>query len=197
MKHRPLVFLDIETTGISARGGRITEIGALRVEDGKIVGQFKQLINPEEPVSRFITNLTGITNEMLWDAPTFRSIADDLELFLDGALFIAHNVSFDYSFIKMEFERIGYKFNMDRACSAKLSRRLYPEHRSHALDRLIERLGIDVENRHRAYDDAEVIWKFFQAELKRGELELYSAMNKVTSFARINRYNPQADTTHN
>ena len=97
----------------------------------------------------------------------------------------------------MEFERIGYKFNMDRACSAKLSRRLYPEHRSHALDRLIERLGIDVENRHRAYDDAEVIWKFFQAELKRGELELYSAMNKVTSFARINRYNPQADTTHN
>ena len=118
---------------MSARHSRITEIGALRVEDNKIVGTFKQLINPEERVPSFITGLTGITNEMLWDAPTFRGIADDLELFLDGALFIAHNVSFDYNFIKMEFERIGYTFNMDRACSAKLSRKLYPEHRSHAL----------------------------------------------------------------
>ena len=185
MKHRPLVFLDIETTGGSARSSRITEIGALRIEDNKIVGKFKQLVNPEERVPRFITGLTGITDEMLWDAPVFKGIADDLELFLDGALFIAHNVGFDYSFIKMEFERIGYKFNMDRACSARLSRRLYPEHKSHALDRLIERMGLDVESRHRAYDDAEVIWKFYQAELKQRELELFNALNKVTHFARV------------
>lgn len=185
MKHRPLVFLDIETTGISARGARITEIGALRVEDSRIVKSFKQLINPEEPVPYFITNLTGITNEMVWDAPTFRGIADDLELFLDGALFIAHNVGFDYGFIKMEFERIGYMFNMDRACSAKLSRRLYPEHKSHALDRLIERLNIDVANRHRAYDDAEVLWKFFQNELSLRGLDAFRALDKVTNFARL------------
>jgi len=165
MKHRPLVFLDIETTGGSARSSRITEIGALRIEDNKIVGKFKQLVNPEERVPRFITGLTGITDEMLWDAPVFKGIADDLELFLDGALFIAHNVGFDYSFIKMEFERIGYKFNMDRACS--------------------ERMGLDVESRHRAYDDAEVIWKFYQAELKQRELELFNALNKVTHFARV------------
>ncbi|CAN5441327.1 hypothetical protein BH10PAT3_BH10PAT3_1240 [soil metagenome] len=184
MKHRPLIFLDIETTGGNARYSRITEIGALRVEDNKIVNRFKQLINPEERVPSFITGLTGITDEMLWDAPTFRSIADDLDLFLDGGLFIAHNVSFDYSFIKMEFERIGYRFNMDRACSARLSKRLYPEHKSHALDRVIERMNLDVKNRHRAYDDAEVIWKFYSHELRQRELELFNALNKVTSFAR-------------
>src|SRR5690242_8855699 len=121
MKHRPLVFLDVETTGASARFGRITEIGALRVENHKVIATFKQLINPETTVSSFITRLTGITNEMLWDAPTFRTIADDLELFLSDALFIAHNVPFDYSFIKSEFERIKYPFRADRLCSARLS----------------------------------------------------------------------------
>ena len=184
MKHRPLVFLDIETTGGSARSSRITEIGALRVENNQIVSTFKQLVNPEERVPSFITNLTGISDDMLWDAPLFKGIADDLEVFLDGALFIAHNVSFDYSFIKMEFERVGQSFHMDRACSARLSRSLYPEHRSHALDRLIERMGLDVTNRHRAYDDAEVIWKFYNQELAKRELEVYSALHKVTSYAR-------------
>lgn len=187
MNHRPLVFLDIETTGGSPRYSRITEIGALRVENNTVVAKFKQLVNPEELVPPFITNLTGITNEMLWDAPLFKGIADDLELFLNDALFIAHNVNFDYSFIKMEFERIGLKFNMDRACSARLSRKLYPEHKSHALDRLIERMEINVKERHRAYDDAEVIWKFFQAELKKRELDLFNTVNKVTTYSRTQR----------
>jgi DNA polymerase-3 subunit epsilon len=182
--HRPFVFLDIETTGGSPRSSRITEIGALRVENGTVVKSYKQLINPEENVPYFISSLTGITNEMLWDAPTFSGIADDLELLLDGALFIAHHVVFDYGFIKMEFERIGHTFNMDRACSARVSKRLYPEFKSHALDRIIERMDIQVKNRHRAYDDAEVIWKFFNAELKKRELELFNAVNHVTAYAR-------------
>jgi DNA polymerase III subunit epsilon len=184
VKHRPLVFLDIETTGLTAQYARVTEIGALRVEEGRVVAKFKQLINPEMHIPPFITRLTGITNEMLWEAPTFRAIADDLELFLDGALFIAHNVDFDYSFIKAEFERINYRFKMDRMCSAKLSRRLYPEHKSHALDRIIERMQLDVVNRHRAYDDAEVLWKFYAAELKKRQLDLFLHMNKLTTFAR-------------
>lgn len=185
MKHRPLVFLDIETTGLGPPGARITEIGALRVEDYKVVGKFKQLINPEVTIPPFITRLTGITNEMLWEAPTFRAIADDLELFLDGSLFIAHNVSFDYSFIKAEFERIGYKFAQDRACSAKLSKKLYPEHRSHALNRVIERMNIEVKSRHRAYDDAEVLWKFFDAEQQRLGLELFKTLHKLTTYAPV------------
>jgi len=187
VQHRPLVFLDIETTGGSPKYSRITEIGALRVENNKIVGQYKQLINPEEHVPSFITKMTGISDAMLWDAPLFKGIADDLEVFLDGALFIAHNVSFDYGFIKMEYERIGQKFNMDRACSARLSRKLYPEHKSHALDRVIERLGIDVTNRHRAYDDAEVLWKFFQAEEERLGMEIYKALHRLTTYAPLSK----------
>ncbi len=182
--HRPLVLLDIETTGGSAASSRITEIGALRVENGKVVSKYQQLVNPEEPIPYFITNLTGINDDMVWEAPTFRGIADDFELFLSDAIFVAHHVSFDYSFIKMEFERIGYGFNMDRLCSARLSRKLYPEHKSHALDRIIERLGIDVTNRHRAYDDAEVIWKFIQNEMERDTLKLMAALDKSLIKAR-------------
>lgn len=184
MNHRPLVFLDIETTGGSASRSRITEIGALRVEDGQIVGKFSKLVNPEEPIPYFITKLTGITNDMAWDAPTFRAIADELELFLDGSVFIAHNVNFDYSFIKEEYRKIKYNFNMDRVCSARLSRRLYPEHRSHALDRVIERLGIGVTNRHRAYDDAEVIYKFFKHEESKDIFKLFKNLDELTIKAR-------------
>jgi DNA polymerase-3 subunit epsilon len=182
MKHRPFVFLDIETTGGSAETSRITEIGALRVEEGRVVGTFRQLVNPEVPVPYFITRLTGISNDMVWQAPAFRAIASDLEVFLDGALFIAHNVNFDYSFIRKEFSRVNHDFKMDRLCSARLSRSLYPEHRSHALDRLIERLNLTVENRHRAYDDAEVIWKFFQQETSQRETELYRHIHRCTIY---------------
>src|SRR3982751_1589524 len=114
MQQRPLVFLDIETTGGSPLSSKITEIGALRVEDGKVVAKFSQLVNPEEHVPSFITRMTGISDDMLWDAPLFRGVADDLELFLDGAIFIAHNVNFDYGFIKAAYAAMGSKFNMDR-----------------------------------------------------------------------------------
>ena len=184
MKHRPLVFLDIETTGANARRSRITEIGAIRVEDGVIVKKYSQLVNPETPVPRFITKLTGITNEMVWDAPTFRGIVDELELVLSDAIFIAHNVNFDYGFIKEEFRRIGYVFNMDRACTVRLSRKLYPQHRSHALDRIIERLGVNVKNRHRAYDDAEVLHTFFETERQKNELQLFKVIDSITVRSR-------------
>ncbi len=184
MNHRPFVFLDIETTGASARFARITEIGALRVENHQVVATYNQLINPEMPIPHFITTMTGISNEMVWDAPTFRGIADDLELFLDGALFVAHNVNFDYSFIKAEYGRFGNTFGMDRMCSVQLSRKLYPEHRSHRLDKVIERMGIEVQNRHRALDDAEVIWKFVQQEYESKGMSLYQVMNGLITYAR-------------
>ena len=182
--HRPLVFLDIETTGATARTSRITEIGAIRVENGKVVKEFRQLVNPEQPVPPFISRMTGIHDEMLWDAPLFQTIADELEMFLDGALFIAHNVTFDYGFIKAEFASIGRKFSMDRACTVRLSRRLHPEHRSHRLDLVIERMQVEVLNRHRAYDDAEVLWKFFQEEYQTHGAHLFEHLHKVTSVAR-------------
>jgi len=179
MMHRPLVFLDIETTGGSPLGSRITEIGALRVENGKVVGTFNQLVNPEQHVPSFITKMTGINDDMLWDAPLFRGIADDLEVFLDGAIFIAHNVNFDYSFIKAAYQEIGNKFNMDRLCTARLSRRLYPDQRRHNLDTIIERHGFVVKDRHRALDDATVLHQFYEKALLEHGLELYNAMNHL------------------
>ncbi|MGH7241711.1 MAG: 3'-5' exonuclease [Candidatus Saccharimonadales bacterium] len=185
MQHRPLVFLDIETTGMSpATGGRITEIGALRVEGGKVVGEFKQLVNPEQHVPSFITRMTGISDDMLWDAPLFRSIAADLESFLDGAIFVAHNVNFDYSFIQAAFAEMGTKFNMDRLCTARLSRRLYPDQRRHNLDTIIERHGFTVTDRHRAFDDAKVLWEFWQKAIEEHSLEAYRAMEHLLVTTR-------------
>lgn len=179
MGHRPFVFLDIETTGGSPLTSRITEIGAIRVENEKIVGTFNELVNPEQHVPSFITKMTGISDDMLWDAPLFRSIADELELFLDGAIFVAHNVNFDYSFIKAAYGEIGGKFNMDRFCTARLSRRLYPDQPRHNLDTIIERHGFVVKDRHRALDDAKVLWQFYQKALAEHGLELYNAMNHI------------------
>jgi DNA polymerase-3 subunit epsilon len=178
------VLLDIETTGGSARHSRITEIGALRIENGSVADTFQTLINPGEEVPAYITKITGITTDMVWTAPPFAAIASKLEDFLDGALFIAHFVQFDYSFIQAEFERIGITFRSDRACSVKLSRLLHPEQGRHGLDQVIERLGIAVENRHRAYDDAAVIWRFIQDEYEKDALRLFRNLARVTTYTR-------------
>jgi len=179
MNHRPFVIVDIETTGASARNGKITEIGALRVENMQIVGKFERLVNPEVPIPAFITKLTGITNDMVWSAKPFHGIAQELEQLLHGSLFIAHNVNFDYGFIKEEFRRVGHTFAMDRLCSVQLSRKLYPEYKSHALDRVIERMDLQVKNRHRASDDARVVYEFIKREHETRGIELFHQMDKI------------------
>jgi len=179
------VFLDIETTGGSPLGSRITEIGAVRVEDDKVVGTFNELVNPEQHVPSFITKMTGISDDMLWDAPLFRGIADDLELFLDGAIFVAHNVNFDYSFIKAAYGEIGARFNMDRLCTARLSRRLYPDQPRHNLDTIIERHGFVVKDRHRALDDAKVLFDFYQKALAEHGQAAHAAMDHLLIKSRL------------
>jgi DNA polymerase III subunit epsilon len=184
MNHRPLVFIDIETTGGKSDTSKIIDIGVIRVENGVVVKTMNQLIQPNIPIPYFITKLTGITNEMVWSQPDFKAIAPELELILKDALFIAHNVEFDYGFIKIEFKRIGIDFNCDRACTVKLSRLIHPEHYRHSLDKIIERMDLKVKNRHRGFDDAEVLWKFFQNESKIMRNSLYLYLNKVTTLSR-------------
>lgn len=179
MTHRPLVFLDIETTGGSPYDSRITEIGAVRVENGVVVASFNQLVNPQQSVPYFITKLTGINDEMLWDKPVFASVASDLEKFLNGAIFVAHNVNFDYGFIKESYRRQGSSFNKDRFCTARLSRNLYPGQRRHNLDTIIETHGIQVANRHRALDDAAALHEFYKRALDQHGLRVYAAINKI------------------
>jgi DNA polymerase-3 subunit epsilon len=179
MQHRPFVFLDIETTGASPAFARITEIGAVRVENGLVVARFSRLVNPEQPVPAFITRLTGITDEMLWEAPSFSAIAAELEDFLTGAVFIAHNVQFDYSFLKAEFDRLQRPFVVDRFCTARLSRRLYPTQRRHNLDTILTVHGISVKNRHRALDDAEALFEFFQSAHKEHGLRVFAEADRL------------------
>ena len=157
---QPLVFVDIETTGGSYRYSRVLEIGVVRVENGKVVREFSQLINSGVSVPDFITKLTGITNEDIIEAPSFEEIAHELSDILDGAVFVAHNVHFDHNFIKMEFDRLGAPFKPKLLCTVRLSRALFPEVKGHKLQDLINRFSIPTQARHRAYDDALVLWHF-------------------------------------
>ncbi|HET9098628.1 MAG TPA: 3'-5' exonuclease, partial [Candidatus Saccharimonadales bacterium] len=154
MFSEPVVYVDLETTGVSAQRAKIIEVGAIRVEDGEVVEEFKSFINPGAPIPYFITNITGITDADVVQAPYFEDIAYQLDQILKGAIFIAHNVRFDYSFIKNQLESSGYKFRPKMLCTVRLSRALYPEARGHSLEKIILRHGLRVSARHRAYDDA-------------------------------------------
>lgn len=177
----PLAFVDIETTGTAAHNSRIIEIGVHRVENLKLVKSFETLIDPEEFIPSFITQLTGIQDEHVFNAPTFKEVSGELTQILEGCTFVAHNAGFDYSFLQMEFKRCGKKFNYPKLCTVQLSRALYPKFRLHNLDSLIARHGFTIKNRHRASDDALVLWKFYQKILKTFDLDtIQTALAKQT-----------------
>jgi DNA polymerase-3 subunit epsilon len=162
MFDRPLVFLDLETTGATATSDRITEIGLIEVDDGQFTGEWSTLVNPQTRIPPFIESLTGISNEMVADAPTFDELASDLKARLDGRLLIAHNARFDYGFLKNEFARLDMRYSSDLLCTGTLSRKLYPGHSRHNLDTLMERHNVQCEARHRALGDARVLWDLLQ-----------------------------------
>ena len=158
----PVVFVDIETTGGSYRNSRVLEVAAIRFEDGKIVKEFSTLVDPGTRIPPIITSITGITERDIVGAPVFEDIADELLEVLDGAVFVAHNVRFDYSFLKQEFAMIGTTFSPRLLCTVRLSRYLYSEHKGHSLEKLIARHSIPVLERHRALEDARAILYFSQ-----------------------------------
>ncbi len=161
-----IAFVDVETTGMNPTNDRIIEIGILRVEDGSIVSQYNQLINPGGLIPEVIQGMTGITNADLENAPTFREIKHDIGELLADCTFVAHNVRFDYSFLKNEFRREGIRYTSGQFCTVKLARQLYPRLKRYNLDSLIETFAFSCPNRHRAFDDASVLWQFYQMLLK-------------------------------
>ena len=161
MNLNKLAFVDLETTGANPVSDRITEIGLILVEGGSVT-RWSSLVNPDCRIPPFIQGLTGITQEMVTDAPSFAALADEIQSRLAGFTFIAHNARFDYGFLKNEFKRLGLRFQANVVCTVKLSRRLFPVFHKHNLDSLIERHGLAVTSRHRALDDAELIWQFWQ-----------------------------------
>lgn len=160
LNNKIFAIVDVETTGGSPVSDRIIEVAILRVENGKVVRRFESLINPKKYVPPSIQMITGINPEDLSGAPLFEDVAHIAEEMLEGAVFVAHNARFDYGFIKNELKRTGVNFNAKCLCTVKLSRRLYPQERKHDLSSVIERLELVCENRHRAGDDARVLFDF-------------------------------------
>lgn len=147
-------IIDIETTGGLYKRDKITEIAIVITDGQKIIDQYDTLVNPGISIPPNITRITGITNEMVVDAPPFYEIAKKVVEFTKDCIFVAHNVQFDYSFIQNEFSSLGYSFSMKRLCTVKLSRKSFPKLNSHSLGNLIRHFKIEVANRHRALDDA-------------------------------------------
>jgi DNA polymerase-3 subunit epsilon len=167
MRNKNFTIVDVETTGGSAYFSRVIEIGILRIERGEITEKFKSLINPGISVPEFITDLTGITDKQVKKAPAFEEIAEDIFPLFEDSIFVAHNASFDYKFLLAEFGRANLMFTMDTLCTVRLSRVLYPEHKRHNLSALIERFNFKCKNRHRAFDDAKVLWDFLKMAEKK------------------------------
>lgn len=164
-----IAFVDLETTGTTAATDAITEIGIVRVEadpEGLAaprVTEWSTLVNPGMSIPPEIQALTGITNEMVRDAPPFWRVADEVATRTADALFVAHNARFDYGFLKHAFARQERAFSARVLCTVRLSRRLFPEEPRHNLDSVIARHALPVAGRHRALGDARVLWTFVQS----------------------------------
>src|ERR1043166_1688633 len=162
MLDQNLVFVDLETTGASPAYSRITEIAIVEVSNGALVGEWSSLVNPQCRIPDFIETMTGISNEMVQQAPTFAELAPEVLERLAGRLFVAHNARFDYGFLRGELRRQNLRLQEKVLCTVKLSRRLWPEQRTHSLDALMERHRLPCEARHRALGDARLLWHFVQ-----------------------------------
>lgn len=152
---QPYVVVDIETTGGNNSYHRITEIGMVKLVAGNEVDRFQTLINPQRRIPTNITRLTGISDEMVQHAPVFAQVADAIAAFTEDAVFVAHNVNFDYGFIKQEFARLERDFRHPKMCTVREMRRTYPGLPSYSLANLTAHFKIDMEQHHRALSDAK------------------------------------------
>ena len=174
-------IVDIETTGSYAAGNGIIEI-SVQVFDGEnVIEKFESLINPGQNIPRYIQAFTGITNEMVADAPYFEEVAERVYAILQGNIFVAHNVNFDYSFVKNHLALYGYTLNTKKLCTVRLSRQIFPGYPSYSLGNLCHSLGIELENRHRAGGDAAATVTLFKLLLQNDTHDAITASLKRNS----------------
>lgn len=187
----PTVFVDVETTGGNPTHQRIIEVGLVAANGGELEYEWSTLVNPGMAIPLSIQHFTGITDEMVRDAPYFEDIVDELASKLEGRLFVAHNARFDYGFFRQEFRRLDRKLTSRVACTVKLSRRLYPELPRHNLDALIEHHGFHCETRHRALGDARVLWQFWQKlRAERDYEEVEDALQEIVGLKSLPAHLP-------
>ncbi len=177
-------ILDIETTGGNSIKERITEIAVFIHNGEKVVEEFQTLVHPEKSIPPYISQMTGITNQMVEDAPKFFEIAKKLIEITEGKIVVAHNSSFDYNFIKQEYRNLGYDFKRKTLCTVKLSRKLLPGKKSYSLGKLCDELGIAINGRHRAGGDAAATVKLFELLLKTGAKEFKIAEDKYDQILK-------------
>ena len=155
-------IIDVETTGLSSRSEKITEIAIFRHNGKEVVDEFSTLINPEKKIPYRITQMTGISNKMVENAPRFCEVAKDIIEFTEDSTIVGHNVAFDYSFIRNEFKSLGYDFRREKLCTVKMSRKLLPLRSSYSLSKLCRDLNIQNPARHRAAGDAIATTQLFE-----------------------------------
>ncbi len=170
--------VDIETTGSYALGNGITEI-AIVIHDGKkVLNFYETLVNPQRPIPLFIQSLTGITDEMVMNAPVFEEVASQVFGLLQDKVFVAHNVNFDYSFVKHHLLQAGHVFDSRKLCTVRLSRKILPGLAGYSLNKLCRQLDINLSNHHRAGGDALATAQLFQLLLEKDEDNVIETMLK-------------------
>lgn len=155
-------IVDVETTGGVKGPSRITEIAMFRHNGHEVVDVFHTLLNPECPIPPFIQHLTGINHQMVADAPRFEQVADEVIRMSQGAIFVAHNVAFDFNFVKKELEWLDHPFFRRTLCTVRTSRKIFPGLPSYSLGKLCNSLEIPLDNRHRAHGDAAATVQLFE-----------------------------------
>jgi DNA polymerase III subunit epsilon len=185
----PFVLVDTETTGLSPQHGKIIEIALLKYQGGQIVDKFETLLNPNKHIPVEIQEATGITSGMVENAPMFEEKAEEIREFLDDSIFVAHNVNFDYSFLRHEFQRLDYSFSSPRICTVRLARKLFPDWYRYGLDSVIKFLDYQVESRHRALDDALVVAEFLRTVTQQFPAEVINTvLNTLIQVTRVPSY---------
>ena len=191
--------LDLETTGFSPRTEKITEIGIMKIKDGKVLEEFSCFVNPEKPIPQRVVEVTNITDEMVKDAETIEKVFPKMLEFIKGTVLVAHNAKFDIGFLKYVAKDLGYEFDFTYIDTLSLAKDVFPHLKKYKLGKIADELGIKVEVAHRALDDVDTTVKVFKVMLEKikekgiefvQDIDQYSgdADSKKEEYKKLNTY---------
>ncbi|MFM6995038.1 MAG: PolC-type DNA polymerase III [Sediminibacterium sp.] len=190
-------IVDIETTGGLPSTHGITEIAIVIHNGVEVTGKFSTLVNPLQKIPPFIVGMTGISDAMVATAPLFEEVAPQIFNLLNGRIFVAHNVSFDYSFVHYHMDRAGFKWSAPKLCTIKLSRKVFPGLAKYGLGSLTRDLGIRIEGRHRAWGDAQATAEVLTMAIqKQGMSPIHTLLAKKEPYKKKVPSNKKSDDTH-
>jgi len=185
MDKKLYAIVDIETTGTFSDRGGITEIAIVVTDGTKVVETYETLVNPKANIPYFIENLTGISNQMVAKAPQFSEVAEKVSQILEGKIFVAHNVNFDFKYVKFELELAGFDIGQSRLCTVRLSRQIMPGLPSYSLGKLTRSLGISHTSKHRAMSDTMATTELFHMLVAKGEDDILKTLKSVSKLPNL------------